>query len=205
MEPGQYGEEDASPRNMTQIPIEGLLDEFGVFVTDFYEDLNEVSERICYQEFGAFQLEDIQRLRTVIGKRFYAAPYADENSGAKSYNLVLESAASHFSGAQQSQPGSQGGQRGVLPPSRCHPKRNTSRPPAASGSSRPEKVCCPFVIRAEAGLIGDGGAVLCSTGHPCGLPLSAFLWRFHHDRPPAFWQAWGRHAFSFLPLRANFW
>ena len=39
MEPGQYGEEDASPRNMTQIPIEGLLDEFGVFVADFYEDL----------------------------------------------------------------------------------------------------------------------------------------------------------------------
>ena len=37
MEPDCYGEEDASPRNLTQVPIEGLLDEFNLFVTDFYE------------------------------------------------------------------------------------------------------------------------------------------------------------------------
>ena len=28
MEPERFGEEDASPRNLTQIPIEGILDEF---------------------------------------------------------------------------------------------------------------------------------------------------------------------------------
>lgn len=88
MEPECYGEEDASPRNLTQVPIEGLLDEFNLFVTDFYEQLNETSETICYQEFGSFDLADIQKLRTLIGKRFYAVPYME--NGEEYYNMVTE-------------------------------------------------------------------------------------------------------------------
>lgn len=87
MEPEQYGEKDASPRNITQIPIEGLLDEFNLFVTDFYEKLNETSKIICYQEFGSFSLEDIQRLRTMMGKRFYAVPYIDKDDGEEYYDM----------------------------------------------------------------------------------------------------------------------
>ena len=90
MEPECYGEEDASPRNLTQVPMEGILDEFNLFVTDFYYPLNETSETTCYQEFGSFDLEDIQRLRTLIGKRFYAVPYVDERNGAEFYNMVME-------------------------------------------------------------------------------------------------------------------
>ena len=88
MEPDCYGEEDASPRNLTQVPIEGLLDEFNLFVTDFYEQLNETSETICYQEFGSFDLADIQKLRTLIGKRFYAVPYME--NGEEYYNMITE-------------------------------------------------------------------------------------------------------------------
>lgn len=88
MEPECYGEEDASPRNLTQVPIEGLLDEFFVFVTDFYEQLNEASETICYQEFGSFDLSDIQKLRTIIGKRFYALPYMEDDE--EYYRMVME-------------------------------------------------------------------------------------------------------------------
>lgn len=89
MEPERYGEEDASPRNLTQVPIEGILDEFNLFVTDFYEQLNENSETTCYQEFGSFDLEDIKKLRTLIGKRFYAVPYTGED-GEEYYNMVIE-------------------------------------------------------------------------------------------------------------------
>ena len=88
MEPDCYGEEDASPRNLTQVPIEGILDEFNLFVTDFYEQLNETSETICYQEFGSFDLADIQKLRALIGKRFYAVPYIE--NGEEYYNMVTE-------------------------------------------------------------------------------------------------------------------
>lgn len=89
MEPKCYGEENASPSNLTQIPIEGILDEFNLFVTDFYEQLNQSSEIICYQEFGSLDLEDIKNLRTLIGKRFYAVPYTGED-GEEYYNMVIE-------------------------------------------------------------------------------------------------------------------
>ena len=90
MEPECYGEEDASPRNLTQVPIEGILDEFSLFVTDFYDSLNETSEITCYQEFGSFDLSNIQKLRMLIGKRFYAVPYIDEDDGEEYYNMVME-------------------------------------------------------------------------------------------------------------------
>ncbi len=90
MEPECYGEENASPQNITQVPFEGLLDNFLVFVTDFYEQLNANSETICYQEFGSFALKDIQKLRSLIGKRAYAVPYIDENDGEEYYNVVVE-------------------------------------------------------------------------------------------------------------------
>lgn len=89
MEPECYGEENASPSNLTQIPIEGILDEFNLFVTDFYEQLNQSSEIICYQEFGSLDLEDIKNLRTLIGKRFYAIPYTGQD-GEEYYNMVIE-------------------------------------------------------------------------------------------------------------------
>ena len=89
MEPECYGEENASPSNLTQIPIEGILDEFNLFVTDFYEQLNQSSEIICYQEFGSLDLENIKNLRTLIGKRFYAVPYTGED-GEEYYNMVIE-------------------------------------------------------------------------------------------------------------------
>ena len=90
MEPESYGEEDASPRNLTQVPIEGILDEFYVFVTDFYEELNETSETTCYQEFGSLDLSNLQKLRTVIGKRFYAVPYIDEEDEEEYYEMKME-------------------------------------------------------------------------------------------------------------------
>lgn len=90
MEPERYGEEEASPRNLTQVPIEGLLDEFGLFVTDFYEEFNNASDITCYQEFGSFDVEDIQRVRTLIGKRFYAVSYIGEEDGKEYYRMVTE-------------------------------------------------------------------------------------------------------------------
>lgn len=64
------------------------MDEFNLFVTDFYEQLNETSEITCYQEFGSFELTDIQKLRNLIGKRFYAVPYIEE--GEEYYKMVTE-------------------------------------------------------------------------------------------------------------------
>lgn len=88
MENDRYGEEDGSPQYLPQVPVEGLLDEFELFVTDFYEELNKASETVCYQEFGSFDIENIRNLRTLIGKRFYAEPYQED--GEEYYKMVTE-------------------------------------------------------------------------------------------------------------------
>lgn len=90
MEPDTYGEEDGSPQNMPQIPIEGILDDFNVFVSDFYDDLNDQSKTTCYQEFASSELADIQNLRTLIGKRFYAEPYTNPANGKEYYHMILQ-------------------------------------------------------------------------------------------------------------------
>ena len=88
MEPDSYGEEGGCPRNITQVPFVSILDDFFVSVTDFYDALNQTSEAACYQEFGSDNIEDIRKLRTLIGKRYYAVPY--EEDGEEYYNTAME-------------------------------------------------------------------------------------------------------------------
>ncbi len=92
MEPDCYGEEGGCPQDITQIPFEDILDTFSVYVTDFYDDLNQASGRICYQEFGSSDIENIRNLRTLIGKRFYAAACEedDEEYEDEEYKIVIE-------------------------------------------------------------------------------------------------------------------
>ncbi|MDE7230125.1 MAG: hypothetical protein K2N56_06550 [Oscillospiraceae bacterium] len=76
-EPHCLFEDEASPQYIPQLPFECLLDEFCVFVTDFYDAENKASEVTCYQEFGSSDIGDIRKLRTIIGKRFYAVENPD--------------------------------------------------------------------------------------------------------------------------------
>lgn len=92
MEPERYGEEGGCPQDITQVPFEDILDNYSVYVTDFYDRLNQDSERTCYQEFGSDSIQDIQNLRTLIGKRFYAVPCGrdDPEGGGSEYKIVIE-------------------------------------------------------------------------------------------------------------------
>ena len=80
MKPECYGEE-GSPRDISLVLFEELLDEFDIYFTEFYDEMNESSETICYQEFGSDRLPDSQNLRTVIGKRDYAVLGVDKEDG----------------------------------------------------------------------------------------------------------------------------
>lgn len=64
------GEGD-SPKNISQYPLEDILDKFGVVVQDFYEDLNDVSDEICYLEFSSPYIESIQKLLGIVNKHVY--------------------------------------------------------------------------------------------------------------------------------------
>ena len=66
----EFGEGE-SPSDISQYPLEEILDEFGAWVEDFYDEENRNSEVTCYQEFASYDLDDIKRLRTIIGKHVY--------------------------------------------------------------------------------------------------------------------------------------
>ena len=77
-------EEGDSPKYISQYPLEDLLDRFQVHISDFYDELNNTSEKECYQEFASSKLENIENLRDIIGKHVYNIM---EN---EAYKLIIE-------------------------------------------------------------------------------------------------------------------
>lgn len=74
--------------NISQYPLEDILDRFYCHITDFYEELNVSGSKICYLEFAAMDVDDIRKLRSIVGKHVYNAEY-EENS--RTYvKLVIE-------------------------------------------------------------------------------------------------------------------
>ncbi len=63
--------EGTSATDISQYPLEDLLDQYGVWVSDFYPDLNTPKSKICYLEFAASNRKNIENLLSVIGKRVY--------------------------------------------------------------------------------------------------------------------------------------
>lgn len=81
-------EEGAFADNISQYPLEDILDKFLCHISDFYEDLNVADSKTCYLEFAATDIEDIRELRTIIGKHVYNKDVEEEG---KIYSeLVIE-------------------------------------------------------------------------------------------------------------------
>lgn len=64
-------DEGENSLNIAQNPLEAILDTYEVFISDFYENLNDGSSTTCYLEFSSFSLSDLQRLKNIIGKHVY--------------------------------------------------------------------------------------------------------------------------------------
>lgn len=63
--------EGGNAAEISQYPLEDLLDEFGCWVSDFYTELNTADSEICYQEFASGTAEELKDLRTIIGRHVY--------------------------------------------------------------------------------------------------------------------------------------
>lgn len=74
----ELGEGD-SPQDISQYPLEDILEEFEVQIEDFYEDLNGASESTCYLEFGGGDVERIRKVLGLVGKHAYNK--TDEDGG----------------------------------------------------------------------------------------------------------------------------
>ena len=77
-------EEGTSAAEISQYPLEDILDRYLVYVSDFFEELNNSESRVCYLEFCSGDIDNIRQLRSVIGKHVYNKV----NGGA--VNLVVE-------------------------------------------------------------------------------------------------------------------
>lgn len=64
-------EEGTFADDISQYPLEDILDKFYCHISDFYEDLNVASAKTCYLEFAAESIDDIRKLRSIIGKHVY--------------------------------------------------------------------------------------------------------------------------------------
>lgn len=65
-----FGEGD-SAANISQYPLEDILDQFDVNISDFYPTLNTSDSMTCYIEFSARKLERIEALLSIVGKHVY--------------------------------------------------------------------------------------------------------------------------------------
>ena len=63
--------EGESPRDISQYPMEDILDKFFVSISDFYEKLNSESISLCFYEFFSEEINDVKNLRGIIGKHVY--------------------------------------------------------------------------------------------------------------------------------------
>ena len=63
--------EGTSSADISQYPLEDLLDRFFVYVSDFYDAINARGSQTCCLEFCGETVEDVRKLRSVIGKHVY--------------------------------------------------------------------------------------------------------------------------------------
>lgn len=72
-------EEGTDSSYISQYPLEDILDEFCVFVSDFFDELNTGENNVCYQEFSGFNLKDVQNLKNrIVGKHVYNLLHEEE-------------------------------------------------------------------------------------------------------------------------------
>ena len=64
-------DEGSSSADISQYPLEDILDRFNVHISDFYDSENKCAKVNCRLEFASRKIENIRNLKSIIGKRVY--------------------------------------------------------------------------------------------------------------------------------------
>lgn len=81
-------DEGANSSDISQYPLEDILDKFYVTVEDFYPYLNDGKNNICRLEFTGSEISDIENLLAIVGKHVYNKEFVKE--GKKYIELIIE-------------------------------------------------------------------------------------------------------------------
>lgn len=80
--------EGSSPQEISQYPLEDILDEYMLLVEDFFEEENKNSVTDCYVEFSGLDVESIRDLLGIVGKHVYNQEVKQD--GERYMVLVIE-------------------------------------------------------------------------------------------------------------------
>lgn len=67
----EYGENVSESSEISQYPLEDVLDKFFCAVEDFYEKENQQDDKNSYIEFSSPDIDDIRNLLSIVGKHVY--------------------------------------------------------------------------------------------------------------------------------------
>jgi hypothetical protein len=81
-------EEGENAADISQYPLEDILDKYLCHISDFYEDLNTEDKKTCVLEFASERVADVQGLMEIVGKHVYNKDV--EEDGAVYSKLVIE-------------------------------------------------------------------------------------------------------------------
>ncbi len=80
--------EGCDATDISQYPLEDLLDRFGVYVSDFYTEINARSGQKCHLELASGSIRNIRELKSIIGRRVYNRAF---DKGGEDYaELIIE-------------------------------------------------------------------------------------------------------------------
>lgn len=63
--------EGKNAADISQYPLEDILDKYCVYISDFFKSLNMSESKICYLEFTGFSEKDVVALKSLVGKHVY--------------------------------------------------------------------------------------------------------------------------------------
>ena len=67
----EYGENESSSSVISQYPLEDICDKFKSYCSDYYEKENTEDKELSYVEFASDNINNIKKLKSIIGKHVY--------------------------------------------------------------------------------------------------------------------------------------
>lgn len=83
----EYGEENA-PGQISQYPLEDILDKYELYVSDFYDELNANTDVVRYVELAGGDKNDVLKVCEMAGKHVYNKTVVKD--GREYSQLVIE-------------------------------------------------------------------------------------------------------------------
>lgn len=85
----EFGE-GMCPNEISQYPLEDILDQYFVWISDFYAQENSESDTYCYLEFMGADIDNIKSLLNLVGKHYVSEENICSGKHRKSIKHMIE-------------------------------------------------------------------------------------------------------------------